>query len=332
MLKELSIRNAKRQSKDYLLYFITLACTVSFMYAFNSLIFSDIVKAFPSIGVLPYMIIVASLLIVLIMGWIVGYMTKYILKKRSRELSIYMISGIPNHSICRLIFYENALIGIFAFAIGLPVGILFSQLLEAVLSSMFGMIYVLRWNFSFNATALTCLYFLAMLFYAIRRNNKWISKVTLYDLLYYERQNEKKLLHEVADLDALPVGAYNIRENGKLGGRNTTANIDIQTKKDKPGIDIYINPGTVNESVHIPVILSETGLYDMVYNDFYIGEGCDVVIVAGCGIHNGGCGTSQHDGIHTFYVAKGAHVKYIEKHYCEGEGSGKRLMKLKRRR
>lgn len=137
---------------------------------------------------------------------------------------------------------------------------------------------------------------------------------------------EKKLLHEVADLDALPVGAYNIRENGKLGGRNTTANIDIQTKKDKPGIDIYIKPGTVNESVHIPVILSETGLYDMVYNDFYIGEGCDVVIVAGCGIHNGGCGTSQHDGIHTFYVAKGAHVKYIEKHYGEGEGSGKRLM------
>ena len=122
MLKELSIRNAKRQSKDYLLYFITLACTVSFMYAFNSLIFSDIVKAFPSIGVLPYMIIVASLLIVLIMGWIVGYMTKYILKKRSRELSIYMISGIPNRSICRLIFYENALIGIFAFVIGLPVG------------------------------------------------------------------------------------------------------------------------------------------------------------------------------------------------------------------
>lgn len=196
MLKELSIRNAKRQSKDYLLYFITLTCTVSFMYAFNSLIFSDIMKVFPSIDVLPYMITVASLLIVLIMGWIVGYMTKYILKKRSRELSIYMISGIPNRSICRLIFYENTLIGIFAFVIGLPVGILFSQLLEAVLSSMFGVMYVLKWNFSFKATALTCLYFLAMLFYAIRRNNKWISKITLYDLLYYERQNEKKLLHD----------------------------------------------------------------------------------------------------------------------------------------
>lgn len=137
---------------------------------------------------------------------------------------------------------------------------------------------------------------------------------------------EKRLLHEVADLDALPVGAYNIRENGKLGGRSTTANIDIVTKSDKLGIDIIIKPGTVGESVHIPVILSQSGLRDMVYNDFYIGENCDVVIIAGCGIHNGGCGTSQHDGIHTFYVARGAHVKYVEKHYGEGSGSGKRLM------
>ena len=137
---------------------------------------------------------------------------------------------------------------------------------------------------------------------------------------------EKRLLHEVADLDALPVGAYNIRENGKLGGRSTTANIDIVTKTDKPGIDIIIKPGTVGESVHIPVILSQSGLRDMVYNDFYIGENCDVVIIAGCGIHNGGCGTSQHDGIHTFYISRGAHVKYVEKHYGEGSGSGKRLM------
>ena len=137
---------------------------------------------------------------------------------------------------------------------------------------------------------------------------------------------EKRLLHEVADLDALPVGAYNIRENGKLGGRSTTANIDIVTKSDKPGIDIIIKPGTVGESVHIPVILSQSGLRDMVYNDFYIGENCDVVIIAGCGIHNGGCGTSQHDGIHTFYISRGAHVKYVEKHYGEGSGSGKKLM------
>lgn len=195
MLKELSIRNAKRQSKDYLLYFITLTCTVSFMYAFNSMIFSDIVKAFPSIGVLPCMITVASLLIVLIMGWMIGYMTKYILKKRSRELCIYMISGIPNHSIGRLIFYENSLIGIFAFVFGILIGTLFSQLLETIISSMFGMAYVLKLRFSLNAAVLTCLYFGAMVLFAIRKNNKWISRVTPYDLLYYERQNEKRLLH-----------------------------------------------------------------------------------------------------------------------------------------
>ncbi len=137
---------------------------------------------------------------------------------------------------------------------------------------------------------------------------------------------KKRLLREVAELDSLPVGAYNIREDGALGGRQTTANIDIKTKTDKPGIDIIIKPGTVNESVHIPVIMSQSGLHDMVYNDFYIGEGADVVIIAGCGIHNGGCGDSAHDGIHTFYIGRGAHVKYVEKHYGEGEGSGKRLM------
>lgn len=169
---------------------------VSFMYAFNSLIFSNIVKAFPSVGVLPYMITVSSLFIILIMGWMIGSMTKYILKKRSRELSIYMISGISNRSIGRLIFYENLLIGIFAFVLGIFVGILFSQLLEAILNSMFGMTYILRPRFSLNATVLTCLYFWIILIFAIRKNNKWISKVTLYDLLYYERQNEKKLLHD----------------------------------------------------------------------------------------------------------------------------------------
>ncbi len=137
---------------------------------------------------------------------------------------------------------------------------------------------------------------------------------------------KKRLLKEVADLDALPVGAYNLRENGKSGGRNTTANIDIVTKTDKPGIDIIIKPGTKNESVHIPVVLSESGLRDMVYNDFYIGEDADVVIVAGCGIHNAGCGDSAHDGIHTFHLGKNARLTYVEKHYGEGEGSGKRLM------
>lgn len=139
-------------------------------------------------------------------------------------------------------------------------------------------------------------------------------------------QIQKKLLREVAELDALPVGAYNIRVNGESSARNTTANIDIVSKTDKSGIDIIIKPGTVNESVHIPVVLSQTGLKEMVYNDFYIGEDSDVTIIAGCGIHNCGGGDSAHEGIHRFFVGKNAKVRYVEKHYGEGDGEGKRVM------
>ena len=135
-----------------------------------------------------------------------------------------------------------------------------------------------------------------------------------------------KMLKEVADLDALPTGAYNLRSNGQGVGRRSTANVEIVTKEDKPGIDIYIKPGTKHESVHIPVIISETGLKDLVYNDFFVGEGADVVIIAGCGIHNCGGSLSQHDGIHTFHLAKNAKLRYIEKHYGEGDGRGKQVM------
>lgn len=137
---------------------------------------------------------------------------------------------------------------------------------------------------------------------------------------------QKTLLEQVAGLHEVPQGAYNLRINGEGAGRSTTEHINIVTKKDKPGIDIFIKPGTRNESVHIPVLLSRTGLTELVYNDFYIGEGCDVTIVAGCGIHNAGGEASRHDGIHTFYIGKNARVKYTEKHYGSGEGSGERIM------
>lgn len=137
---------------------------------------------------------------------------------------------------------------------------------------------------------------------------------------------QKSMLEKIADIHQVPEGAYNIRSNGGLAGRNTTANIDIVTKEDKPGIDIIIKPNTKNESLHIPVILSESGLKDMVYNDFYIGDNADVTIVAGCGIHNCGVDTSEHDGIHTFFVGKNAKVKYIEKHYGEGDGTGENIL------
>ena len=137
---------------------------------------------------------------------------------------------------------------------------------------------------------------------------------------------QKRLLREVADLHDVPEGAYNIRANGTSAARSTTANINIVTKEDKPGIDIIIAPGTKKESVHIPVIISENGLKEMVYNDFYIGEDADVVIVAGCGIHNCGDQTSQHDGIHAFHLGKNARVRYVEKHYGDGDGVGGRVM------
>ncbi len=137
---------------------------------------------------------------------------------------------------------------------------------------------------------------------------------------------QKHILEEVADIHEIPEGAYNIRSNGKTDSRNTTANIDIVTKSDNSGIEIRIKEGTKHESVHIPVVLSESGISETVYNDFYIGADSDVVIVAGCGIHNCGNQDSSHNGIHRFFVGKNAKIKYIEKHYGEGDGIGKRIL------
>lgn len=140
---------------------------------------------------------------------------------------------------------------------------------------------------------------------------------------------DKMILEQVADIHGTPQGAYNIRRNGEAAGRNTTVNIDIVTKKDKPGIDIIVKPRTKNESVHIPVIVSAEGLTDVVYNTFEVGEEADVMIVAGCGIHNTGSGKAQHDGIHEFFVRRGAHMRYIEKHYGQGDGTGQKVLNPK---
>jgi Fe-S cluster assembly scaffold protein SufB len=137
---------------------------------------------------------------------------------------------------------------------------------------------------------------------------------------------DKQVLKEVADLEGLPKGAYNIRKNGKLEGREVSANINIETNEKGNGIIIDIKPGTKNESVHIPVILSQAGLHDVVYNTFIIGEGSDVTIVAGCGIHCGGHESEGHSGIHEFHIKAGAKVRYVEKHIAIGEGSGKRIL------
>lgn len=137
---------------------------------------------------------------------------------------------------------------------------------------------------------------------------------------------QKELLKQIAGLHEIPVGAYNIRTNGKTEARNSTEHIEIVPKEGSDGIMIKIKAGTKNESIHIPVVLSEAGLKETVYNDFYIGDDCDVTIVAGCGIHCGTDDSSEHDGIHSFFIGKNSKVKYVEKHYGSGDGKGQRIM------
>ncbi len=143
---------------------------------------------------------------------------------------------------------------------------------------------------------------------------------------YVLEKVDMNMLKAVADLHEIPQGAYNIRKNGESAGRRSSENIIIEPKKDRPGIDITVKSGTKNESVHIPVIITETGVEELVYNDFYIGDDADVLIVAGCGIHNSGDKKSEHDGIHRFHIGKNAKIKYVEKHYGEGEGTGERVL------
>lgn len=139
-------------------------------------------------------------------------------------------------------------------------------------------------------------------------------------------QIDKDLLNEVSNLENITKGAYNIRKNGVGIERKVTKNVNIITKTDKPGIDIYVKENTKFEVIHIPVILTESGLNDLVYNDFYIGKNANVAIIAGCGIHNDHHKDARHDGIHRFFLEEGAKVKYIEKHYGEGNGEGKRIL------
>lgn len=137
---------------------------------------------------------------------------------------------------------------------------------------------------------------------------------------------DKELLEEIADMHSVPQGSFNIRKNGESIARNSTKDIEIIPKKDKSGIDIIVKEGVKNKSVHIPVIITVGNLNDLVYNDFYIGKDADVLIVAGCGIHNPTDQKSQHDGIHTFHLEENCKVKYIEKHLGVGNGQGDKVL------
>lgn len=137
---------------------------------------------------------------------------------------------------------------------------------------------------------------------------------------------DEGMLKELMGLHGMPAGAFNIRKDGELVRRSSSAFIDIETKTDNPGIDVRIKPGTKGEKVYIPVIVTQSGLKDVVYNAFYIGEDCDVEIIAGCGIHNDAHDPAEHDGIHSFFIGKNSRVKYVERHYGQGEGAGERIL------
>ncbi len=191
MLSKLSLRNARRAFGEYALFFVTLSCCVSAIYAFNSLIFSDTVKALPDLEILPWLIIASSLLVILIMGWIIGYMISYMLRKRSREFSIYMICGIQARRIAALLLRENVLIGILAFVAGILPGMLLSQILEAALLRLFGMPFCLHVPFFLPALGLTLVYFWGMLLYGMRKSIRWIRRVQPCELLRQDQSNEK---------------------------------------------------------------------------------------------------------------------------------------------
>lgn len=194
MLGKLVLRNAKRQMGDYVLYFITISCAVACMYAYNALIFSEQVRMLPRLEILPLMVIATSLLIILVLGWLVSYMTGYMLRKRSRELSIYMVSGLSNRTIAGLFLYENLIIAGMAFVFGLLSGVLLSRLVEAAVLRLFGMTFTLGFSVSFQTAGLTLLYFVGIYLFALRKNKRRLRKIRLYDLLYYDRQNESGVL------------------------------------------------------------------------------------------------------------------------------------------
>ncbi|MBQ8522181.1 MAG: SufD family Fe-S cluster assembly protein [Clostridia bacterium] len=137
---------------------------------------------------------------------------------------------------------------------------------------------------------------------------------------------DKELLSQIADLHTIPQGSFNIRKNGKLVSRSSNEDIQIVSKNNKEGIDIIVKKDIKNKSVHIPVIVTQGGFKDLVYNDFYIGDNAEVTIVAGCGIHNNGTAQSGHNGIHTFHIGKNARVTYIEKHLALGNGKGEKVL------
>jgi len=190
-LSELSVRNAKRQTKDYLVYFVTVVMAAALLYSFNGLVFSqEIITLSKGISVLPLMIVLASAVVVCVFGWLVAYVTKFMLLRRGRELGLYLLIGMENRQVARLFFLENLAVGGCALALGTALGGLFYQAFRAIVLALFGLPYAFSFGFSLPALGLTVLYFALIYLFALRRSRKYIRRANIHDLIYVDRANE----------------------------------------------------------------------------------------------------------------------------------------------
>ncbi len=194
-LSRLSLCNAKRQASDYMIFFVTIVMVCAMLYAFNSLACSkEVLKLSDMMSNLTLVIVLSSLVIVCIIGWLVSYTTGFMLSRRSRELGTYLLIGLENKQVARLFFLENLLVGGVALLFGVWLGNLVYQALRAILLTMFGAPYHFQYNFSLKAIGLTLAYFSAIYFFALFRSQKRIRRMKIYDLIYFERQNEAELV------------------------------------------------------------------------------------------------------------------------------------------
>ncbi len=190
-LSELSLRNAKRQARDYLVYFVTVVMAAALLYSFNGLVFSqEIITLSKGISVLPLMIVLASVVVVCVFGWLVAYATRFMLLRRGRELGLYLLIGLENRQLARLFFLENLAVGGCALVLGTALGGLLYQVFRAIVLALFGLPYAFSFGFSLPALGLTVLYFALIYLFALRRSRKYIRRANIHDLIYVDRANE----------------------------------------------------------------------------------------------------------------------------------------------
>lgn len=194
-LFKLSIRNAKRQAQDYLVYFVTIILAAALVYAFNGLVFSQEILTLSSmLSSLPLVIVLSSIVVVCIIGWLVQYTTRFMLSRRSRELGTYILIGLENRQVAKLFFWENLVVGSIALILGTFLGNLLFQALRAITLSLFHVPYTFSFAFSLKALGLTIFYFSLVYLFALVSSHHRICTMKINELIYYDRQNQGEVI------------------------------------------------------------------------------------------------------------------------------------------